>query len=311
MFPVKTRPTPADLGLNRLAMRLLLVQAVLAVLFLAALPRVGLTVAWSTVAPFLVGDLALAGFWLYFLRVPGRPREWIVPETLAAQLLLLTLSHVLSPAQYVAVAFRRPLIDHALASADSALGINVARLAAWTLAHPRVNVPLVAAYSTFLPQLVVLAAILGIALRDREALWEYVFHFHVCATLTVAVLAMFPAACAFQYLGFASTLDQTRFIAQFNGLRDGTFTVIRFNDMEGLISLPSFHAAGALMVVWALRRHPKAMAPAVVLNVALIAATVFTGAHYVVDVLATFVMFAGSVVLWRRYGQSLLVQHRV
>src|SRR5947207_10225880 len=98
----RARPALAHLGLNRLATRLLLVQAVFAVVFFALLPRVGLTLAWPTVGPFLAGDLALASLWIYFLRVPGRRREWIIPETLAAQLLLLMLSHILSPAQYVA-----------------------------------------------------------------------------------------------------------------------------------------------------------------------------------------------------------------
>ena len=292
-------PTLADLGLNRMALRFLLCQVVLAGCLVVLLRRTGLTVAWPTMGPFLIGDAALAGVWVYFWRVPGQAREWIIPETLAALLLLLLVTHILSPGQYAAVALQRPLVDRSLASADAALGINVATWAAWSLAHPRINFALAVAYYSFVPQLAALIVVLGILLRDREALWEYVFHFHVCSTLTVVAAAVFPAAAAFQYLHFTPSFDMSRFVAHFNGLRDGTFTVIRFNDMDGLVSIPSLHTAGALMVMWAVRRHLRLLIPAAALNVTLIAATVLSGVHYVVDVFAAVAMFAVSVMLWK------------
>ena len=91
-------------------------------------------------------------------------------------------------------------------------------------------------------------------LRDRKHLWEYIFHFHVCATVTLIGVALWPAACAFTYYGFDSLLDQTRFIDHFAALRAGTFREVRFDNIEGLITFPSFHVAGGLMVTWAFRR---------------------------------------------------------
>ncbi len=70
--------------------------------------------------------------------------------------------------------------------------------------------------------------------------------------------------------------------------------------------MPSFHVIGALMVTWALRAHPLTLAVALVINVLLIAATVLSGAHYAVDVLAAFVVFTLSVWSWRRIGRALL-----
>jgi len=43
-----------------------------------------------------------------------------------------------------------------------------------------------------------------------------------------------------------------------------------------------------------------------VLNGLLVAATFMTGAHYVIDVLGTLAMFAGSLALWRAVGHALL-----
>ena len=194
------RPSLGDIGVNALAKRFVVVQVTVAVILLALLPRVGLTIAWSSGLPFFCGDLALVGVWIYFWRVPGRSTEWIIPETLAALVLLLTFTHILSPAQSMGGgAFERPLIDPFLASADRFLGLDVSALANWSRDHPRLNFGMAAAYYSFIPQLAALVAVLGIVIRDREALWEYVFHFYFCSTVTVISLAVFPAACAFQF----------------------------------------------------------------------------------------------------------------
>ena len=116
--------------------------------------------------------------------------------------------------------------------------------------------------------------------------------------MTVASLALFPAACAFSYYGFESTLPQGRFLAHFNGFRTGSLSVIRFDDLEGLISMPSFHVAGGLMLTWAFRGYRVVWVFAV-LNGLLMAATVLSGAHYGVDLPATALLFGASVVVHR------------
>jgi hypothetical protein len=299
-------PRLADLGFHRLTRSLLTFQVCSALLVVGLMPAVGLSAEWRTLLPFLLIDAALLGAWINLWWVPGHPREWIIAESVIAMLLTIMLTQVLTPAQYVAAAFDRPLIDPLLARADSLMGINVALLADWSRAHPRTNFVLAVAYSSFIIQLALIPLLLGIILRERVALWEYVFHFHSCAAITVTMLALFPAACAFQYYGFESTMDQSRFIAHFNGLREGSFTRLRFNDLEGLISMPSFHMAGALMVLWSLRRHVWALAPMAAVNGLLILATVMTGAHYAVDLVATVLMFGVSVWAWRRYGEKLM-----
>jgi PAP2 superfamily len=303
----RSRPVLADLGLNRLACALLGLDVVIAAVVVMALPASGLSVQWTSAIPLLAWDAVLLSLWTYLALTTRKRREFLVAETVMALALTLIVSHVLAPAQYVAVSTNRPLIDPLLASADRMLGVNVGTFAAWTATHPVLAVMLRAAYFSLLPQFALVVPLLGMYLKDRERLWEYLFHFHFCAGLTVLALAVFPAACAFQFYGFDSLIDQSRFIAHFNGTRDGAFKVIQFNNLEGLVSMPSFHVAGGLMVVWALRQTRALLAWAVVLNVLLIAATVMTGAHYVVDVVATIAMFAISVVLWQLFGRALVV----
>jgi len=181
------------------------------------------------------------------------------------------------------------------------LGVHVPALTGWTRQHPWMNMVLTSSYATPLWQFAVAVPVLGIFLKDRRALWEYVANFHFCAIVTVAALALIPAECAFQHYGFTSTIDQARFIGHFNGFRGGSLTLIRFTDIEGLISMPSFHVAGALAVTWAFRRHPWLLAPCVLLNSLLVAATFMTGAHYFIDVLLTIPLFALSAAICSRW----------
>ena len=241
--------------------------------------------------------------WLIHVIQPGRkPADWATADALMALLLLLLFTNVASPLQYVAVALRQPLVDPFLANVDQMLGVHVPSIVEWTRARPVFTDVLVFCYFTLLPQFFLPVLVVGLWYRDRQTLWEYVFHFHFCAIITIACLAIWPAACAFTFYGFESLLNQARFIYQFEGLRAGTFTLVEGDNLEGLISMPSFHMAGALMVTWALRKHLFWLVLVVPVNLLMMASTVMTGAHYFVDVLVTVVLFAASVTLYSRLG---------
>lgn len=301
------RPQPrfADLGLNPLGQRLAAFNAgVLAVDVLFFSAR-GLSVDWSTawLGAALLGGLLLA--WLNFYFVPGGRDERFVAEALFVVLLMVLLTNVASPMQYGAVAMGSPYADSWLAAADARIGVYVPAMAAWTRAHWTISLLATLAYSTLLPQFLFAAIVLAV-LRERERLWEFAFHFHVCLILTVAALTIWPAVCPPAYYGFASTIDMTRLIGQIKGFHDGTRTVVRFNELEGLVSFPSFHVAGGLIVTWAFRNRRRILIPLIGLNAALAASTFFTGVHYVVDVVATVPLCAVSLAAYRWWGRPLL-----
>jgi hypothetical protein len=282
----------------------------LQVSFLAATapiyPLVGLSIAWPTVTPFAIGLVVVGAAWAYHAWMPGRASEWIVAEALAVTFLLVSLTSMVAPAQYAAIALRRPLVDPWLAAADALLGVHVPALAAWTRAHTLASWILTLAYVTLPLQLILPVFVLGLRKRDRAALWEFCFHYHFCLVATLLSLALFPAVCAFNYYGFTSTFDEARFTAQFLGARNGTFTLIRFDDLEGLISMPSFHTAAGLMVTWCCRGHRRWLAALAVLNALMITATFMSGAHYFVDVVATVLLFAVSVLAYQRLGAPIV-----
>lgn len=267
--------------------------------------HLGLSFAWETLAPSAVFLALLLGAWAYHHVVPDRRNGDVVTDLLLAVFLLLLLTNIGSPVQYAAVALKRPLVDHWLAAADAALRIDVPSLTAWTRAHPPVRFLLTICYVSLAPQFVLAPVVVTIVLKDRQRLWEYVFHFHFCLFVTLASLALFPAAGAFTHYGFESTLSQARFIHQFQALRDGSFAMIRFDDLEGLISMPSFHAIGGLMVTWMFRGRRRWFVPIALLNVGLVVSTVLTGAHYFVDVVGAGLVFTASLGLFRIYGFRL------
>ncbi len=279
--------------------------AVLVFLAVAGIPAylaTGVRIEPGSALPYLGGHALLVSLWAFYRFVRKAEDADLAAEILLALLLFLLLTNLLGPLQYVAAALDRPLIDPWLAAADEALGIHVPALAAWTRDHPTVSAILTIGYFTLLPQFVLPFAVLGAAYRDLARLWEYVFHFHFCALVTVAALAWFPAECAFLHYGFESTLDQTVFIAHFEGLRDGSLREFRLGDLTGIISVPSFHAAGGMMVTWAFRGRRWIFVPLVAVNVVLIAATFMSGAHYFVDVIATCVLFGASLLAHRAFA---------
>jgi hypothetical protein len=232
--------------------------------------------------------------------MPGRKAAtWIFAEAFLILALLMAVTFIVVPGQYAAAALGRPLADPWLAAADAALGVHVPTLVAWTRTHPWLVQTLSWSYASLIPQLYLPIFVLAFWYRDRTALWEYAFHYHVCLVVTLAFFALFPAVCPFSFYGFDSIVNETRFIAHFGSVRAGLMTVIDPSNTEGLISFPSFHAAGALMTTWALRRSRIWVTLLGVLNTALIAATVLLGVHYVTDLLGTVALCGVSLALYR------------
>ena len=297
---VRRRPHLTELGFNRLGILLFGLNGLVLVADVVLFPWTGLSIAWTTELSVLVVLLAFCGVWFNFYLTPSRQEEWFVGEVVFIVALILFLSNVASPLQYAAIAVGFPYCDWWLAAADAAIGINVGSLAAWTFAHPAFAGILHVAYDTLLPQFVLAILLLAVS-RERERLWEFAFHFHVCAIVTVALLVLFPAVCPPAYYGFRPTIDMTHLIGQIKGLHEGTLKVVRFEELEGLVSFPSFHAAGAMIVTWAVRDRRWVFVPIACLNVLLLASTFVTGVHYVIDVIATVPMIVASVAIYNRY----------
>ena len=294
------QPPAEQLGLNRLAVGLISVQLLALASTTLEFRRADLHIVWSSVIPEAAFVIVVALGWLMLFRAPGRhPREWVIVESFMALLLFGTFAFIALPAQYGGVALRRPFIDRQLAIADAWIGVSVPALAAWWNAHPVAAQILGLCYSSFLVQVFVPIAISGFVYRERTALWEYLFHFHFCSIVAIAVLTFWPAACAPVYYGFRPGLDNTLIQQHLQGLHAGTLHVLRLTELKGVITLPSLHTSVALAVIWACRKRGWLFWPLVAINLGLITATFVSGIHYFVDAPAGVLVFAVSVAAYR------------
>ena len=299
------RPRFSDLGLNRLGISLALLNLAVLVTDIAMFRALGLSIRWSTVPLGAVPLTALFCVWLNFYFAPGGRNERVIAEFVFLVGIMVLFTNVGSLMQYGAIAIGFPYADWWLAAADAALGVHVPVLAVWTGAHPFFDLVMRVSYASLIAQFFLTIIVLA-AYRDRPRVWEFAFHFHVCLIITLGALIICPAICPPAYFQFQPTIGMTRVIQQIRQLHEGTMKMVRFDQLEGLVSFPSFHAAGGLIVTWAFRDRKRFFVPFAVLNIALIASTFMSGVHYLIDTVASVPLFAFSVFVYGRWGSRWL-----
>jgi hypothetical protein len=306
----KRRPRPPlnRLGVNPVSVAALAGQLGVLLLTLIVLHREHIAVEPFSATRVLLWPAAFVP-WIYFAIWPGRENEWAIPDSIAALLLISTCSVVSVIAQYAALSLGRPFIDAQLARADAALGISVPAMVLWLAAHPRVTSVLVAAYSSYQPQ-VLLGPFVIAFLGDRRALWVYVCAYHLSLAVALGSLVIWPSEYVYAFYRFTPLIPDLASHAHANlvAIRSGQLPLLRLGEAQGLISMPSFHAVIGMLIPWSLRGRLWLVGPLAIIDVGLLIATVVLGLHYVVDVLATLIGFPIVVYVSERIVSRALGQ---
>jgi len=261
-----------------------------------------MAVAWSVTGVIAVVDAAwmAAGTWqfafaglahlgfatlamlapLAFARYRNDPR---IVGTVCAGALLLSFTGAGAVLSYLVVSTGAPLVDPPLAAWDRALGFDWLALWRWMTAHPVTHAALRVAYHSGLVQIACVVLLLGFGNR-RARLDGFVVSYMAAALICIAVSAPFPAAGPWAHYSLASLVDVSS-LSHFEPLRDGRLRSIDLATMQGLVSIPSMHAATAVLIIHA-ARGTRWFAAAALLNAAMLAATPIEGGHYLVDVIA-------------------------
>jgi hypothetical protein len=71
-------------------------------------------------------------------------------------------------------------------------------------------------------------------------------------------------------------------------------------DVQGLISIPSYHTILGTLICWSMRGS-KLLAAFLLMNAAMLLSTPFVGGHYCVDLLAGFATTVAGILIRRRY----------
>jgi membrane-associated phospholipid phosphatase len=195
-------------------------------------------------------------------------------------------------AAYALQRFAFPLQDHFLTSADTALGLSWPDYAHWVDRHPVVQSIFHFAYDTIFAQVAVPLIVLAFSDRLGEVR-VFLLALAIAFTLTIIISALMPAA------GPVAFVDRAAFdLLHFSGatpfdhlmrLRE-TGPLIMSDPPGGIGTFPSFHATVATLAPLALRNHPRIFVAFLILNAAMLGATVTEGAHYFSDVIAGIAM---------------------
>lgn len=191
-------------------------------------------------------------------------------------------------ASYPVAALTSGYHDAALHRIDTLLGFDWVAAYSLVAAHPALQVLGVLAYrSIYLTP----ALLLGHwALTDQQRVSNrFLFEFWLAVVITLVLFAYMPAQGALAYLWHGdipympdSRLCQPQLIPE---LRLEKIRAIKMDELCGLVSAPSFHAAAAVLYFRSGFRAGWMKWPVLVLSTAMLAATPVEGTHYLIDVL--------------------------
>jgi len=189
-------------------------------------------------------------------------------------------------------ASQMPLADPWLARADALIGFDWFAMVKFLQTHD--TVLSVAEYFyhalSWQPGLIIL---LLVVTRQRDRCWTLLTAWGVALTITLVIWPLAPAVSAFPYYGvprsalphMVSPLPWS--VPNVIGpIRAGTLRSINLDTLIGLVSFPSFHAAGATILGWAMLRTRLLWLPFALLNAGVTVSALVGGGHYLVDLIA-------------------------
>lgn len=203
---------------------------------------------------------------------------------------------------YLATAWHQPLIDAHLAAADQALGLDWVAIYKWLASVPALQKILSMAYYSLLPQSIVLIIALNFA-GKIERCWELPWLCLISSVLIIPFSLFWPAVGAF---GYYHVNESEQYVQIFMGLYNGTLKTLDFQAMQGIVQFPSFHAASAILLIYAARGVRYVFPFYVALNVLMFIATPPMGGHYFADVWGGIVLAGVTIMIVRKYGSALL-----
>jgi membrane-associated phospholipid phosphatase len=242
----------------------------------------------------------------------GRAADPKVTFSLGTISQVILVTAIVGPLSYVAGATHLPLQDQTFLLIDRAMGMDPEPIARFVDAHPMIARCLHTGYGFIKWPLLGIPIILTMTLRLVRL---QVFMGALCFALavTIAISALVPAIGTFYGLqlqaeGFG-TLDTTVYAAQLRdivALRNGSLRYLELFQLAGIVSFPSFHAASAVLYMWALWPVRGFASLSIATNVLMIAATPVIGAHYMIDVFGGILVAVVSIMLANHYLAFML-----
>lgn len=196
--------------------------------------------------------------------------------------------------QDTVISARFDLVDDHLVQIDAAVGFHWQHAYQWLTTYPQAFDLLKLCYALYGWQVVSIPILLA-CMHRMDDLADFLLLFSVTVVLAILISATIPASNPHIYFGHVGAYAPSEW-SQFAALRDGRLHVIDLNDNQGLISLPSLHAAHAVVFAYAVRHLRGWNVGFAVVNVAMAISALPFGGHYLVDILAGITL--GVAVIW-------------
>ncbi len=208
---------------------------------------------------------------------------------------------IVGPLSYVAGKLNWPLQDQALLAIDRALGLDPEPIARYVNDHPWLADCLARGYGLVKWLLLGIPVVLALTARYVR-LQLFMLAMSLALAVTIAISAVVPAIGTYYGLQLPAAhfpeIDTAIYAGQLRdilALRDGSLHELRLFFLSGIVSFPSFHAASAVLYMWALWPVRGIGGIAAALNLLMIAATPTIGAHYLIDVAGGIAVAAASI----------------
>lgn len=217
---------------------------------------------------------------------------------------------IMTPLTYIAAAADLPMHDASLEFLDRALGLDWRGYFNFIYDRPALIAAVVLAYGVIALPVIGIPLILGFTGNYRR-MQEFTLAFALALMVTAVISAFVPAIGTYDQLGIRTDpavftpgayLDQLRDVPL---VRDGTLRQLDLPKLTGIITFPSFHAATAILFLWALWCVWWMRPFALIANGGMLLATPIAGGHYFVDVFAGMAVAVLGIVAARRIGEWL------
>lgn len=212
--------------------------------------------------------------------------------------LFICFSMTAADFSYLVVSTNAPLVDDKLAAFDRMLGFDWPRMFEWVGRHKLLSTLCGLAYSSVAVQIAVVTTCLAFTRRFKQ-LAEFDLIFVITAIATIGLSGIFPAEGPFKYYAAVAHADASM-LSDFEPTRQGALRTVDFVTAQGLVSIPSFHAIMALLLIYG-GRPTRILPLMLMINAVVLLSTPTRGGHYLVGLFAgalTFVIVVMLVRLW-------------
>lgn len=205
--------------------------------------------------------------------------------------------------QYPMTVLSGPLADATLLKWDQFLGFN------WTnfsllFADSRAYLALFIIYDFFRLEGFYVLGFLCLTGQINKA-WQVLTAASACLLISVFLLPFFAAdgsfvGCGLKVEGLPFHANLCTYGPIIHGLKDGAIRTIDGSMYYGLVSFPSFHVAGALLLVWAVWHRRIGRWLSLIFNVLMGIAAIVIGGHYFVDIIGGLILGLASILIVKR-----------